>query len=193
MRSARIPFRRFRRGWRCARPSTTFRPGSSPSSTTTLRRQGFGDRLDAVLDELQMVRAETGWPPLAAPIGQMLGSQALVHVLSAQRWQLVRGRARRTSSRARYGELPGAGRSRREARRRAARRHGSTPDDEPPGAGRDPRGARGDRRERGGAAARSALRRGGRAASARDPRRAAAATTARRPGSSAPSPSGCAT
>ncbi len=53
-----------------------------------LRRQGFGDRLDAVLDELQLIRAETGWPPLAAPIGQMLGSQALVHVLSAQRWQI---------------------------------------------------------------------------------------------------------
>ena len=53
-----------------------------------LRRQGFGDRLDAVLDELQRIRGETGWPPLAAPIGQMLGSQALVHVLSAQRWQL---------------------------------------------------------------------------------------------------------
>jgi oxaloacetate decarboxylase alpha subunit len=54
----------------------------------SLRRQGFADRLDTVLDELQRIRAELGWPPLAAPIGQMLGSQALIHVLSAQRWQI---------------------------------------------------------------------------------------------------------
>jgi oxaloacetate decarboxylase (Na+ extruding) subunit alpha len=54
-----------------------------------LRQQGFADRLDAVLDELAAIRAEAGSPPLASPIGQVLGSQALVHVLSAQRWQIV--------------------------------------------------------------------------------------------------------
>jgi oxaloacetate decarboxylase (Na+ extruding) subunit alpha len=54
----------------------------------SLRRQGSSDRLDAVLDELRVIRGELGWPPLAAPIGQMLGSQALIHVLSAQRWQI---------------------------------------------------------------------------------------------------------
>ncbi|MBD0291439.1 MAG: hypothetical protein ICV74_09300, partial [Thermoleophilia bacterium] len=54
-----------------------------------LRRQGFGDRLDAVLEELTAIRRECGWPPLASPVGQVLGSQALIHVLSAQRWQLV--------------------------------------------------------------------------------------------------------
>ena len=54
-----------------------------------LRKQGFADRLDAVLDELTAIRAEAGSPPLASPIGQVLGSQALVHVLSAQRWQIV--------------------------------------------------------------------------------------------------------
>jgi len=54
-----------------------------------LRTQAAGDRLDEVLDELQRIRAEAGWPPLAAPIGQILGSQALIHVLSASRYQLV--------------------------------------------------------------------------------------------------------
>ena len=54
-----------------------------------LRQQGFADRLDAVLDELTTIREETGWPPLASPIGQVLASQALIHVLSAQRWELV--------------------------------------------------------------------------------------------------------
>ena len=54
-----------------------------------LRVQSAGDRLDEVLGELESIRAESGWPPLAAPIGQILGSQALIHVLSARRYQLV--------------------------------------------------------------------------------------------------------
>jgi oxaloacetate decarboxylase (Na+ extruding) subunit alpha len=54
-----------------------------------LRARGVADRLDDVLDELNQIRAEAGWPPLASPIGQILGSQALLHVLSAQRWHIV--------------------------------------------------------------------------------------------------------
>jgi oxaloacetate decarboxylase (Na+ extruding) subunit alpha len=54
-----------------------------------LRALSAGDRLDEVLDELGRVRGEAGWPPLAAPIGQILGSQALIHVLSAARYQVV--------------------------------------------------------------------------------------------------------
>jgi oxaloacetate decarboxylase (Na+ extruding) subunit alpha len=54
-----------------------------------LRAQATGDRLDEVLEELGRIRGEAGWPPLAAPIGQILGSQALIHVLSATRYQLV--------------------------------------------------------------------------------------------------------
>jgi oxaloacetate decarboxylase (Na+ extruding) subunit alpha len=42
-----------------------------------------------VLGELTTIRRECGWPPLASPIGQVLGSQALLHVLSAQRWRFV--------------------------------------------------------------------------------------------------------
>jgi oxaloacetate decarboxylase alpha subunit len=54
-----------------------------------LRSFGQPDRLDEVLDELARVRTECGWPPLNEPVGAMLGSQALLHVLSAQRWQAV--------------------------------------------------------------------------------------------------------
>jgi oxaloacetate decarboxylase (Na+ extruding) subunit alpha len=54
-----------------------------------LRRLGAGDRLEEVLEELQRIRAEAGWPPLAAPLGQILANQALVHVLSARRYQTV--------------------------------------------------------------------------------------------------------
>jgi oxaloacetate decarboxylase alpha subunit len=56
---------------------------------SNLRAHGSADRLDEVLEELNAIRAESGWPPLASPIGQVLGSQALLHVLSAQRWHIV--------------------------------------------------------------------------------------------------------
>jgi len=54
-----------------------------------LRALGVADRLDDVLEELKEIRRESGWPPLASPIGQILGSQALLHVMSAQRWHIV--------------------------------------------------------------------------------------------------------
>jgi oxaloacetate decarboxylase alpha subunit len=54
-----------------------------------LNAQGSADRLDEVLDEIVRVRAELGSPPLAAPIGQILGSQALLNVLTASRYSVV--------------------------------------------------------------------------------------------------------
>ena len=56
---------------------------------TRLRSHGAADRLDEVIDELILIRGESGSPPLAAPIGQILASQALIHVLSASRYQTV--------------------------------------------------------------------------------------------------------
>jgi oxaloacetate decarboxylase alpha subunit len=72
-----------------------------------LRQQGFPDRLDEVLDELTRIRAACGWPPLASPIGQVLGSQALLHVLSAQRWHIVVDELRDLIE-GRYGTVPAA-------------------------------------------------------------------------------------
>ena len=59
-----------------------------------LRSQGLGDRLDEVLAELGEVRRECGSPPLVSPIGHVLGSQALLNVLSAERWGVVVDEAR---------------------------------------------------------------------------------------------------
>jgi len=69
-----------------------------------LRGQAAGDRLDEVLAEVDHVRTEIGSPPLAAPIGQIVASQALLNVLSANRYstivdelrELVRGSFGRT-------------------------------------------------------------------------------------------------
>jgi oxaloacetate decarboxylase (Na+ extruding) subunit alpha len=63
--------------------------GLVASIDTRLRANGAADRLDEVLDELVVIRGESGSPPLAAPIGQILASQAIVHVLSATRYQTV--------------------------------------------------------------------------------------------------------
>jgi oxaloacetate decarboxylase alpha subunit len=63
--------------------------GLVASIETRLRAHGANDRLDEVLDELVVIRGESGSPPLAAPIGQILASQAIVHVLSATRYQTV--------------------------------------------------------------------------------------------------------
>ena len=64
-------------------------PGLVAALDVHLRANAAGDRIDEVLEELARIRVEVGSPPLASPIGQILGSQALVHVLSAERYQTV--------------------------------------------------------------------------------------------------------
>src|SRR5205809_2418704 len=54
-----------------------------------LRAQAATDRLDEAIEELVRIRADVGYPPLASPIGQVLGSQALLNVLSASRYSVV--------------------------------------------------------------------------------------------------------
>ena len=54
-----------------------------------LRAHAAGDRLLDTLEEVGRIRAEAGWPPLAAPIGQILASQALLNILSARRYGTV--------------------------------------------------------------------------------------------------------
>jgi oxaloacetate decarboxylase alpha subunit len=70
-----------------------------------LRAQAQGDRLDDVIEELVRVRGEVGWPPLASPIGQILGSQALLNVLSASRFTVIVDELRALVD-GRFGTLP---------------------------------------------------------------------------------------
>jgi oxaloacetate decarboxylase alpha subunit len=72
----------------------------------TLRAQGAGDRLEEVLEELDRIRAEVGWPPLAAPIGGVLASQALLNVLAASRYLTIVDELRSLVS-GRFGVPPG--------------------------------------------------------------------------------------
>jgi oxaloacetate decarboxylase alpha subunit len=57
----------------------------------SLRAAGAEDRLDEVLAELLLVRAESGYPPPASPVGRILAGQAIRHVLHARRWAEVDG------------------------------------------------------------------------------------------------------
>jgi oxaloacetate decarboxylase alpha subunit len=72
-----------------------------------LRAHAAGDRLLDTLAELKRVRADVGWPPLASPIGQILGSQALLNVLSATRYGTVLDEFRLLVE-GRFGTTPGA-------------------------------------------------------------------------------------
>jgi oxaloacetate decarboxylase alpha subunit len=71
----------------------------------SLQAENARDRLDEVLEELDRIRAETGWPPLASPIGQVLASQALLNVLSASRYLVVLDELRSLVAGA-FGEPP---------------------------------------------------------------------------------------
>ena len=70
-----------------------------------LRANAAGDRLLDTLSELQRIRAEAGWPPLASPIGQILGSQAMLNVLSARRYGTLHEKFRHLVEGA-YGATP---------------------------------------------------------------------------------------
>jgi oxaloacetate decarboxylase alpha subunit len=72
----------------------------------SLRANGAADRLPEVLAEVQRVREEVGSPPLAAPIGQIVASQALLNVLSSSRWTTVVDEVRALVA-GRFGTAPG--------------------------------------------------------------------------------------
>jgi oxaloacetate decarboxylase alpha subunit len=70
-----------------------------------LRAHAAGDRLLDTLGELQRIRQDAGWPPLASPIGQILASQALLNILSARRYGTVLDEFRQLVGGA-YGTTP---------------------------------------------------------------------------------------
>ena len=71
-----------------------------------LRSQAAGDRLDEVIDEVGRVREEVGSPPLAAPIGQIVASQALLNVLTSNRYSTMVDELRDLVS-GKFGRTPG--------------------------------------------------------------------------------------
>lgn len=68
-----------------------------------LREQGAEDKLDEVLAENARVRADLGYPPLVTPSSQIVGTQAVLNVLTGQRYKTVT-RETRNLAQGLYGE-----------------------------------------------------------------------------------------
>jgi len=54
-----------------------------------LREQNAGDKLDEVLDEIPRVREDLGMLPLVTPTSQIVGTQAVINVLSGERYTTI--------------------------------------------------------------------------------------------------------
>ena len=54
-----------------------------------LREQGASDKLDDVLEEIPKVRKDLGYIPLVTPTSQIIGSQAVLNVLTGKRYRNV--------------------------------------------------------------------------------------------------------
>ena len=65
-------------------------PGGMMSNLIAqLEIQNALDRVDEVMREIPRVRAEVGYPPLVTPMSQIVGTQAVMNVLTGSRWSLV--------------------------------------------------------------------------------------------------------
>jgi len=54
-----------------------------------LREQGAADRLDEVLTEIPKVRKDLGYIPLVTPTSQIVGTQAVLNVLTGERYKSI--------------------------------------------------------------------------------------------------------
>ena len=82
-------------------------PGGMLSNLISqLELQKASDRLEDVLDEIPHVRAEVGYPPLVTPLSQIVGTQAVLNVLSGKRWAVV-PKEMKDYIKGHYGRAPG--------------------------------------------------------------------------------------
>jgi methylmalonyl-CoA carboxyltransferase 5S subunit len=70
-----------------------------------LRQQGGGDRIKEVLEEIPLVRKDTGYVPLVTPTSQIVGTQAVLNVLMG-RYAVLTGEFADLML-GYYGEVPG--------------------------------------------------------------------------------------
>ncbi len=70
-----------------------------------LKEQGAGDKLDAVLAEIPKVRKDLGYIPLVTPTSQIVGTQAVLNVLTGERYAKLTGEAAGVL-RGEYGSAP---------------------------------------------------------------------------------------
>ena len=81
-------------------------PGGMLSNLISqLKQAGASDKLIDVLEEVPRVRADLGYPPLVTPSSQIVGTQAVLNVLSGERYKMVT-KETKGMLRGEYGRLP---------------------------------------------------------------------------------------
>ena len=73
-----------------------------------LKEQGALNRMDDVLEEIPRVREDLGYPPLVTPTSQIVGTQAVLNVLTGGRYKSVTNEVKNYLL-GRYGAAPGHG------------------------------------------------------------------------------------
>lgn len=65
-------------------------PGGMLSNLLSqLTEAGLADKYDEVLAEVPRVRADMGYPPLVTPLSQMVGTQAVMNIITGERYKMV--------------------------------------------------------------------------------------------------------
>ena len=81
-------------------------PGGMLSNLMSqLKGQGAMDRYEEVLNEIPRVRKDLGYPPLVTPLSQMVGTQAVMNVLSGERYKMSPGEIK-AYLKGEYGQAP---------------------------------------------------------------------------------------
>ncbi len=82
-------------------------PGGMLSNLMSqLKDQGASDKIDDVLREIPKVRADLGYPPLVTPLSQMVGTQAVLNVMTNERYKMV-PKEIKDYAMGLYGKFPG--------------------------------------------------------------------------------------
>ncbi len=82
-------------------------PGGMISNLTNqLRDQGELKRINDVLDEIPRVREDLGYPPLVTPTSQIVGTQAVLNVMTGERYKTITNEVKNYLL-GQYGKTPG--------------------------------------------------------------------------------------
>ncbi len=82
-------------------------PGGMYSNLLSqLEKLNASDKLEEVLKEVPKVRKDFGYPPLVTPTSQIVGTQAVMNVVSGGRYKMVTNESKGLL-RGEYGQLPG--------------------------------------------------------------------------------------
>ncbi len=82
-------------------------PGGMISNLANqLREQGALERMNDVLNEIPRVREDLGYPPLVTPTSQIVGTQAVLNVLTGARYKNITNEVKYYLQ-GRYGKAPG--------------------------------------------------------------------------------------